>query len=160
MKLVARYVCVVALFAAALVYRFEAGSVVAAQQQPAAPAAPAGAGGQVGPAGAAGAGGGAGRGRGGPTPGALLWTAQCSGCHGNDSAGGRAPSLFNQQWVDSTTDDKMLAVIKNGVPNTEMTGFGASLTDEQIFQLIQHIRTTTGRRTVRARNSSRRQTER
>ena len=144
MKLLARYVCAVALFASALVYRFETGPVAAAQQQPSAPAGPAGAAGQAGPAGAAGAGGGAGRGRGGPTPGSLLWTAQCSGCHGNDSAGGRAPSLFNQQWADSTTDDKMLTVIKNGVPNTEMSGFASSLTDEQIFQLIQHIRTTTG----------------
>jgi glucose/arabinose dehydrogenase len=144
MRLVAKYTFAVALFAAALIYRFGAGSVALAQQ-PAAPAAQAGPpGGQAGPAGPAGAGAGAGRGRGGPTPGALLWAQHCSGCHGNDSAGGRAPSLFDQKWVDSTTDDKIVSAIKNGVPNTEMTGFGASLTDEQIFQLIQHIRTTSG----------------
>jgi glucose/arabinose dehydrogenase len=137
-----RYALAVALFAAALVYRFDTGSVAAAQQA-AAPVAPAGAGGQAGP-GAAGAGGGAGRGRGGPTPGSLLWSQSCSGCHGNDSAGGRAPSLFNQKWADSTTDEHMASVIKDGVSNTEMTGFKGSLTDEQIFQLIQHIRTTTG----------------
>jgi aldose sugar dehydrogenase len=141
MRPAVRYAFAMALFAAVLVYRFETGSSAAAQQPPAAPAgqAPGGAG----PVGA-GAGGGGGRGRGGPTPGSLLWADRCSGCHGNDSAGGRAPSLFDQKWVDSTTDAKMVSTIKNGVPNTEMTGFGATLTDEQIFQLIQHIRTQTG----------------
>jgi glucose/arabinose dehydrogenase len=139
MKLVAKYAFAATVCGAALIYRFDTGSVAAAQQPPAVPAGQAGG---PGPAGAPG--GGAGRGRGGPTPGSLLWTAQCSGCHGNDSAGGRAPSLFNQKWADSTTDEKMFNTIKNGVPNTEMTGFGASITDEQIYQLIQHIRTTTG----------------
>jgi mono/diheme cytochrome c family protein len=125
---------------AALVAAFEFGSVAA--QQPAPPAGPTGTGPTgVGPAGAPPGGG---RGRGGPTPGSLLWNERCSGCHGNDSAGGRAPSLFNQQWADSTPDAHIVDVIKNGVPNTEMTGFSATLTDEQIYQLIQHIRTQTG----------------
>ena len=94
-----------------------------------------------GPGGAPGApAGGGGRGRGGPTPGSLLWNDKCSGCHD----GGRAPSLFDQKWLDATTDAHMTDVIKNGVPNTEMEGFKSLYTDDQIFQLISHIRTTTG----------------
>ena len=101
-----------------------------------APAAPAGAG-----PGAQGAPGGRG-GRGGPTPGQLLYNEQCAGCHGMDAAGGRAPSLFDQKWLNGTTDERMAAAIKNGVPNTERGGCKA-LTDEQVFQLISHIRTQT-----------------
>ena len=97
-----------------------------------------------GPAGQAAATAGGGRGRGGPTPGSLLWTERCSGCHGNDSAGGRAKSLFDQKWLDATTDQQIAASIRQGKPNTEMPPFGTSLGDEQVFQLIQHIRTQAG----------------
>jgi len=79
---------------------------------------------------------------GGPTPGALLWAAQCAGCHGDGSVAGRAPNLFDERWLNSVNDDRVTATIKTGVPGTEMAAF-ASLTDEQIFQLIQHIRTQT-----------------
>ena len=92
---------------------------------------------------AQGRGGGGGRGR-GPSAGALLWEDQCAGCHGNDSAGGRAPSLFDQKWLDRTSDARMASSIKNGVPDTEMEPFGKALTDEQIFQVIQHIRAQGG----------------
>src|SRR5262245_50192154 len=47
---------------------------------------------------------GGGRGRGGPSPGQLLYNEQCLGCHGADAAGGRAPTLFDQKWLDSTKD--------------------------------------------------------
>ncbi|MEO8481583.1 MAG: PQQ-dependent sugar dehydrogenase [Acidobacteriota bacterium] len=141
-----RKFCVIAAIGLAMAYAAKRSSTVAtAQAPPAGAQAPAPPGGQApGAPGVPGApGGGGGRGRGGPTPGSLLWTEQCAGCHGNDAAGGRAPSLFDQKWLDSTTDARIANSIKNGVPNTEMEGF-KSLTDEQIFQLIAHIRTQTG----------------
>ncbi len=152
MTFVARTTVALVVFGAALTYRFEARPVAVAEFQaptaqapaPTDPGAARGGQAPAGPAGQAGPGGFAGRGRGGPSPGSVLWTAQCAGCHGNDSAGGRAPSLFDQKWLDSTTDERIANSIKNGVPNTEMEGFKASLTDEQIFQLIAHIRTQTG----------------
>jgi glucose/arabinose dehydrogenase len=104
------------------------------QVAPPAPGAPAGAPAPGGPQG------GRGGGRGGPTPGQLLFNEQCSGCHGTDAAGGRAPSLFDQKWLDSTNDQNITRAIRNGVPNTEMEPFKA-LSDEQVFQLIAHIRT-------------------
>jgi len=150
-KIVPKHAFIVLLFAAAFIYRVSAGSMAAPirfdqapAQTPAAPATQdpnAARGGQ--PPAAPGAPGGRGGGRGGPTPGSLIWNEQCSGCHGNDAAGGRAPSLFDQKWLDSTTDARMANAIKNGVPNTEMEGF-KTFTDEQIFQLISHIRATTG----------------
>lgn len=115
-----------------------------AQSQP--PASPAGAPpaqGQTpaGPSGQAPGGpGGRPGGRGGPSPGQLLYVDQCEGCHGKDQAGGRAPSLFDQKWLDTTTDQKIAEGIKNGKPGTEMEPF-KTFTDDQIFQLIGYIRT-------------------
>jgi len=109
-------------------------------QAPQAPAgAPAtGAAGAAGPAQAAGAG----RGRGNATT--VLWTEQCGGCHGNDAAGGRAPSLFDEVWLKSNTDDQITKAIHDGVPGTEMEPFGKALTAEQIWSLVNYIRTQTG----------------
>ena len=90
--------------------------------------------------------GGRGDGRGGGrdgNPTAALFIEQCSGCHGTDLAGGRAPSLFNEQWLASTTDERIANAIRNGVPNTAMVPF-KSLSDEQIWQLTQYVRTQSG----------------
>src|SRR5262245_36790536 len=47
--------------------------------------------------GAPGAGPGRGGGRGNPS--AALYTERCAGCHGTETAAGRAPNLFDDQWV-------------------------------------------------------------
>ena len=83
--------------------------------------------------------GGGGGGR-GPSPGSLLWNDKCAGCHGT---AGRAPNLFDEAWLGRTDDSRITAVIKNGVPGTEMAPFGGALTELQIFQVIAHIRTAT-----------------
>jgi mono/diheme cytochrome c family protein len=64
-------------------------------------------------------------------PTAALFVEQCSGCHGTDLAGGRAPSLFDERWLASTTDERIANAIRNGVPKTAMVPF-KSLSDEQI----------------------------
>ena len=75
---------------------------------------------------------------------ATLFTASCAGCHGTPGQMGRAPSLFDQKWLDGTTDDKIALAVRQGVPGTEMEGFpDAQLTDQQVFQLIAYIRTAT-----------------
>src|SRR4051794_39161913 len=76
-------------------------------------------------------------------PTAALFIEQCSGCHGTDRAGGRAPSLFDEKWLASTTDERIANTIRNGVPNTAMQPF-KSLSDEQIWQLTQYMRTQSG----------------
>ena len=80
---------------------------------------------------------------GGPSPGAVLWTEQCAGCHGTGAAAGRARNLFDEAWLNRVDDQRMTNAIENGMPDTEMPAFGASLNERQIFQLIQHIRTQT-----------------
>src|SRR5262245_26923082 len=87
-----------------------------------------------------------GRGRGGGRggPGATLYAEHCVSCHGTDLAGGRYDSLFDQAWLAKMTDVRMVSSIQNGVPNTEMEGFKQALTELQIWQLVQYIRTQGG----------------
>ena len=53
------------------------------------------------------------RGGGRGNPAVALYTEQCSGCHGTDPAGGRAPSLFDEQWLQKTTDDQIIKSIRD-----------------------------------------------
>ena len=115
---------------------------------PQAPAAPVPGGAPAGAPAPGGAQAGRGGGR-GANPAAPLFADNCAGCHGTDLAGGRAPSLFDQKWLATVDDARIINSIKNGVPNTEMEGFGKQLTDEQIWQLLTYIRTQTGAMTPR-----------
>jgi glucose/arabinose dehydrogenase len=105
------------------------------QGPPGAPQSPPPSAPQGGERGAAGRGGG----RGNPTE--TLFTEICAGCHGTDVTGGRAPSLFDDQWVRGADDDSIARNIENGVPGTEMPPFKTALTEPQIWQLVAYIRT-------------------
>ena len=101
-----------------------------------APAGVPGAAGQAGPP--------PGGGRGGANPAIALYAEHCAGCHGTDLAGGRAPSLFNEQWLATMADARLTASIRNGVANAGMPAFGSLVTDDQIWQLVQYIRLQSG----------------
>lgn len=85
-----------------------------------------------------------GRGRGRGNPAAALYLERCAGCHGTDTVAGRAPSLFDDQWVRVKDDESMAAVIEGGVPDTEMIPMKGLLTDPQIWSLVAYIRTMAG----------------
>src|SRR5688572_13282885 len=82
-------------------------------------------------------------GRGG-NPAAALYTEHCASCHGTDLAGGRAPSLFNEQWLASMADARLSESIRAGVSNAGMPAFGSLLNSDQIWQLVQYIRLQSG----------------
>ena len=65
----------------------------------------------------------------------------CAGCHGTTLAGGRAPSLFDDQWSRGADDESLARNIANGIPTTEMAPFKGALTEQQIWQLVAYIRT-------------------
>lgn len=83
----------------------------------------------------------AGRGGGRGNPTAALFTQLCSGCHGTGLEGGRAPTLFDDQWTRAADDQGISRVIHEGLPGTEMVPFGSSLSEQQIWQLVAYIRT-------------------
>jgi len=84
-----------------------------------------------------------GRRGGGPLPGAVLWTEQCAGCHGTGATAGRAPNLFDEEWLSRVSDAEIGNAIRKGIPNTEMPAFDTTLSELQAFQLIQHLRMAT-----------------
>jgi glucose/arabinose dehydrogenase len=100
------------------------------------PAGPAGAPGQAGPP--------PGGGRGGVNPAAALYAEHCASCHGTDLGGGRAPSLFREQWLASVSDIRLTNSIRIGVPNTGMPAFASMLNDDQVWQLVQYLRLQSG----------------
>ena len=85
--------------------------------------------------------GGGGRGGGPGAVAAALFNEKCAGCHGTDLSGGRAASLFDPKWLAGVTDDRIVRVTRTGL--REMPAF-KELTEEQMGQLIHHIRAQTG----------------
>ena len=84
---------------------------------------------------------GSGRGGGFRNPAAALYTENCAGCHGAELAGGRAPSLFDSEWLHGSDDESVAKNIHEGFPAAGMIAFKGVLSDEQIWQLVAYIRT-------------------
>lgn len=71
-----------------------------------------------------------------------LWDQNCANCHGTRGQGGGAgtQTLNKPELLDQDLDKRFFDAIKNGVPDTGMTAFGETLTDEQIWSLVVHTR--------------------
>lgn len=74
-----------------------------------------------------------------------LFEASCAECHGeNGSGGGTAPTLDSRQFLSTTSDPQMHALIAGGVSGTPMPAwgldFGGTLTDEQVQQIVTYLR--------------------
>ena len=80
---------------------------------------------------------------------ALLYGANCAGCHGADGRGGAALGLANPIYLAIVDDDTLRAVTAHGVQNTAMPAFaksaGGTLTDEQIGILVNGMRSRWGK---------------
>jgi mono/diheme cytochrome c family protein len=74
--------------------------------------------------------------------------ARCASCHGINGEGGpgndlipAAPSLVDDQWDHGSTDGEIFDNIKNGVPpDFNMVPFKDQLKDEEIWNLVNYIR--------------------
>jgi glucose/arabinose dehydrogenase len=86
-------------------------------------------------------------GRGNPT--ATLYLERCAGCHGTDTVTGRYPTLFDDVWTRVKSDEDMVSLISNGIPQTEMMPMKPTLSDAQIWQLVAYIRLQAGRQKPR-----------
>jgi len=75
--------------------------------------------------------------------GELLFRSICGGyCHGVSEGKRDAPFLFDCEWQHGDSDEKIFAVIANGVPSTRMVGFGGKLPegDADIWNLLAYLR--------------------
>jgi mono/diheme cytochrome c family protein len=74
-----------------------------------------------------------------------LFEASCAECHGADATGGgTAPTLNSKQFLSSTSDAQIHALIAGGISGTAMPAwsidFGGTLTDEQVSQVVTYLR--------------------
>ncbi|HEX6292255.1 MAG TPA: CopD family protein [Herpetosiphonaceae bacterium] len=77
-----------------------------------------------------------------------IYQQNCVSCHGETGRGdGPAarslpglPADFTQQHFVTHTDAEIFGWIKSGKPGTVMPAFGEDLSDEQIWQVVTHIR--------------------
>jgi mono/diheme cytochrome c family protein len=76
---------------------------------------------------------------------ALLYSENCSGCHGPEGKGNCALALANPVYLAIANDETLRRVTAHGVPGTLMPPFaesaGGMLTDEQVNILVSGMRT-------------------
>ena len=75
---------------------------------------------------------------------ALLYAANCAGCHGSDAAPGAAVPLADPVYLAFADGATLVRATAEGIPGTAMPAFarsrGGSLGDEQIASLVRGIR--------------------
>jgi mono/diheme cytochrome c family protein len=71
-----------------------------------------------------------------------LFGRNCQQCHNSRGKGGKAPQLVKGVWGPggANSDAYMFDVISNGRTGTQMGGFGLSLKQEEIWQVIAFLR--------------------
>jgi mono/diheme cytochrome c family protein len=77
--------------------------------------------------------------------GSQIFSANCAQCHGKDaSGGGSAPTLNSSEFLKSTSDAQIFALVAGGVSGTEMPAwsldYGGTFTDEQVRQVVTYLR--------------------
>ena len=74
----------------------------------------------------------------------LLYTENCSGCHGADAKGGAALALADPVYLAIVDDNAMHKVVTNGIPGTSMAAFaksaGGMLTEHQVDIIVRGVR--------------------
>ena len=86
-----------------------------------------------------------------------VYDANCAACHGNVGQGAvkagtaisiieeqgkkQAPDLTDAEWDHGSNDGEIHAVIKRGVPTTMMPGFDGRIGDNDIWNIVNYMRT-------------------
>lgn len=66
---------------------------------------------------------------------------RCSSCHGPKGNGGLVgPSLSDSEWRYGSSYDRVYQVICNGVPGTEMKGWGDKLFKDDLIALTVYVK--------------------
>jgi mono/diheme cytochrome c family protein len=85
------------------------------------------------------------------------YDANCAACHGNTAQGAvkagvsfsiieeqrgkQPPDLTDDQWDHGSSDGEIYAVIKKGIPPTMMAAWGGRIPDNDIWNIVNYIRT-------------------
>ena len=90
------------------------------------------------------------------------YDANCAACHGNmaqgavkagvtisiieEQGGKQAPDLTDDQWDHGSSDGEIYAVIKKGIPPTMMAAWDGRIPDNDIWNIVNYIRTLAGKK--------------
>jgi mono/diheme cytochrome c family protein len=90
------------------------------------------------------------------------YDANCAACHGNvaqgavkagmtisiieEQRGKQPPDLSDDQWDYGSSDGEIYAVIKRGLLPTMMAGFDGRIPDEDIWSIVNYLRTLSSKR--------------
>ena len=78
-----------------------------------------------------------------------VFARHCASCHGASGAGDgvqaakftpKPSNLADAEWKHGPTDGEMFTVIKNGVPKTAMAGFAKKMTDREMWEVVNFVR--------------------
>jgi high-affinity iron transporter len=73
----------------------------------------------------------------------------CASCHGKSATGDgpaakqlnpKPSNLVDAEWAHGTSDSEIFAVIRSGVPKTAMKGFASKMTEREIWDIINYLR--------------------
>lgn len=68
-----------------------------------------------------------------------VYASYCSGCHGTSGEGGTGPAMT--EVIPEHSDEEIVDIIYNGV-GTSMAGYGGTLSDQEIADLLAHLTST------------------
>ena len=68
----------------------------------------------------------------------------CSRCHGIGGTGGERGPDLTSGFRRAGTDAGLFAVIREGVPDTEMRGIARNQSDQTVWQIVAYLRSLTG----------------
>jgi mono/diheme cytochrome c family protein len=90
------------------------------------------------------------------------YDANCAACHGNlaqgavragmtisiieEQRGKQPPDLTDDQWDHGSSDAEIFSVIKRGVPPTMMPGSDGRIPDDDIWSIVNYLRTLQAKR--------------
>lgn len=83
------------------------------------------------------------------TAGAAAYKKYCAFCHGVDAKGNgplapkdsNPPNLTDDTWIYGSSDGEIFGVITNGAgPNSKMVGFKGKMPDQDIWHIINYLR--------------------
>ncbi len=69
-----------------------------------------------------------------------LYRGSCGYCHGPQGDGGKGANLARQKLDKATSDEKLVNIIQNGIPGTEMPG-AWHMTEREATQVAAFVRT-------------------
>jgi mono/diheme cytochrome c family protein len=85
-----------------------------------------------------------------------IYDSNCAGCHGNvaqgavkagtiisiieEQNGRQPPDLTDDRWDHGSSDGEIFTVVKKGLPPTMMPGFDGGIADNDIWNIVNYLR--------------------